>query len=80
MDDPRVPHSGIHNDEDFLKLRPLSAETFDIKNREEWIKRLKYSAWSLQAISFDPRDHVGWRANWRRKINKMLRTRLIPRA
>jgi glycosyltransferase involved in cell wall biosynthesis len=79
MDDPRVPHSGIRSEEDFMRLRPLSAETFEIKSREEWIERLKYSAWSLQAISFDPKDHVGWRANLRRRINKLFRTKYLPR-
>lgn len=80
MDDPRVPHSGIQTDEDFQRLRPLSAETFSIQNRQDWIDRLKYSAWSMQAISFDPRDHIGWRANLRRRINKLFRTRLMPKA
>lgn len=80
MDDPRVPHSAMKTEADFQQLRPLSAETFAIQNRAEWIERLKYSAWSLQAISFDPRDHIGWRANLRRRVNKLLRTKLIPRA
>lgn len=80
MDDPRVPHSGIKSDADFQRLRPLSAETFDIHSREEWIKRLRYSAWSLQAISYNPKDHVGWRANLRRRINRLLKAQFIPRA
>lgn len=80
MDDPRVPHSAMKTDADFQQLRPLSAETFAIRSRRDWIERLKYSAWSLQAISFDPRDHIGWRASLRRRVNKLLRTQFIPRA
>ncbi|MBC8096198.1 MAG: glycosyltransferase family 2 protein [Akkermansiaceae bacterium] len=80
MDDPRVPHSGIRTDEDFQRLRPLSAQTFEVQSKEQWIERLKYSAWTLQAISFDPKDHVGWRSTLRRRFNKLFRTKLLPRA
>ncbi|MBU6409996.1 MAG: glycosyltransferase [Verrucomicrobia bacterium] len=75
MDDPRVPHTAIKTDEDFQRLRPLSAETFNIQSREDWIKRLKYSAWNLQSCSFNPRDYLGWRASLRRKIERLARWR-----
>jgi hypothetical protein len=61
-------------------LRPLSAQTFEVKSKEQWIERLKYSAWTLQAISFDPKAHVGWRSSLRRRFNKIFRTKLLPRA
>jgi GT2 family glycosyltransferase len=80
MDDPRAPHTGIRTDEDFQKLRPLSAGTFRIRNREEWIQRLKYSAWTLQACSFQPHDYLGLKAKLRRKIGQWLGKQFLPRA
>jgi GT2 family glycosyltransferase len=80
MDDPRVPHTGMRTEADFQRLRPLSAKTFRIDTREAWIKRLKYSAWSLQACSFDPADHLGLKARLRRKIGTWTGKRIVPRA
>jgi hypothetical protein len=80
MDDPRVPHSGMKTEEDFQRLRPLSAGTFKIANREAWIDRLRYSAWTLQACSYDPKHYSGWRAQTRRLWTKLTGQRLVPRA
>jgi GT2 family glycosyltransferase len=80
MDDPRVPNTGIVSEEAFKQLRPLSASTFRIETREDWIKRLKYSAWSLQACSFNPRDYLGWHASFRRRLHRWLGRQHLPRA
>jgi GT2 family glycosyltransferase len=80
LDDPRVPNTGIRSEADFRRLLPLSANTFKISSREDWIKRLKYSAWSLQAYSFDPKDHLGWRARVGRKLAGLLGKPYLPRA
>jgi len=80
MDDPRVPNSGMKTEADFQRLRPLSAGTFKVKNREAWIDRLRYSAWVLQACSYDPRQYSGWRAQSRRLWTKLTGQRLVPRA
>jgi len=80
MDDPRSPNTEMRTNEDFFKLAPLSATTFRVRTREDWIKRLKYSAWTLQVCSTEPRHYLGWRAALRRGINRVFRTRLLPRA
>lgn len=80
MDDPRVPNTGIHTDQDFQRLRPLSAGTFNVKSKEDWIKRLKHSAWTLQACSYDPCDYLGWKPWLRRKISRWMGKSLLPRA
>lgn len=80
MDDPRAPHTGMKTESDFQRLRPLSANTFKIDSREAWIKRLKYSAWTLQACSIDPRDYMGWKAKLRRRIARWTGKPLLPRA
>jgi GT2 family glycosyltransferase len=80
MDDPRAPHTEMKTEEDFHRLGPLSAKTFRVGSREDWVKRLKYSAWSLQACSTDPRYYLGWRAALRRKVNRLLGTNYLPRA
>jgi hypothetical protein len=53
MDDPRAPQR-IQTEEDFQRLRPLSAQTFKVNSREEWIRLNRHFARSLQACSFDP--------------------------
>lgn len=80
MDDPRVPNSGIRSEDDFQKLRPLSASTFKIENRDQWIERLKYSAWVLQACSYNPRHYSGWRPQLRRLIGRVTGKQPVPRA
>jgi hypothetical protein len=79
MDDPRVPHTGMVTEEDFKRLAPLSAKTFKIHTKQDWINRLKYSAWSLQACSFDPKDYMGWRAKLRRAAGKVRGKPVIAR-
>ncbi|HEU5123470.1 MAG TPA: glycosyltransferase [Verrucomicrobiae bacterium] len=80
MDDPRVPSSGIRTEEDFQRLRPLSANTFKIENRAQWIERLKYSAWVLQACSYDPRHYSGWRYQARKLLSRVTGKRIVARA
>lgn len=80
MDDPRVPNTGMRTEEDFLKLAPLSAKTFKIRNRQDWINRLKYSAWSLQACSYDPKHYLGLRGKIRRNLGKIMGRPVVARA
>jgi len=68
MDDPRAEHTGIRSEEDFKKLIPLSAVTFNIQNKEAWIQRLRQSAQRLQGYSIDPYDFIGVRAKLKRKL------------
>lgn len=80
MDDPRAPHSGIKTDADFERLAPLSARTFKTPNSDEWVKKLKYLAWSVQACSYDPRHYLGWRPRARRVLGRILRRNFMARA
>lgn len=79
MDDPRVPHTGIHTEEDFKKLIPLSARTFGIKTREQWIQRLMKSAQRLQEYSIDPYDFIGLRARIKRKVAAVMGKEYVPK-
>ncbi|MBA3965873.1 MAG: glycosyltransferase [Nitrospirales bacterium] len=78
LDDPRGPHSGMRSEEDFRRLRPLSASTFKLKNLNEWVSWLQRDARHLQRSSFNPKDHLGWRARARRKLSRLLRRDLTP--
>ena len=78
MDDPRTKHTGIRTDEDFRRLIPLSARTFNIDSRDDWIRRLRLSAQRLQAYSFDPSDFIGLQAKLKRRISKALGKEHFP--
>jgi glycosyltransferase involved in cell wall biosynthesis len=80
MDDPRAPHTGVKTEADFLRLQPLSAQTFNLVNREQWTNKLKQLARSLQTCSYDPDDYLGWRAWIRQKAYRMLGKSYVPRA
>jgi GT2 family glycosyltransferase len=79
MDDPRAPHTGIVTEEDFQRLRPLSARTFNTRTRQDWIHQLQRSAWRLQVYSFDPWDYLGWKAKLRQKLSHCLGRPYVPR-
>ncbi len=79
MDDPRVPHTGIRSEEDFQRLIPLSARTFGIKTREQWIQRLMTSAQRLQEYSLNPYDFIGFKARVKRKITAILGGEYFPK-
>jgi glycosyltransferase involved in cell wall biosynthesis len=78
MDDPRTKHTGIRTDEDFKRLIPLSARTFNIDSRDAWICGLRLNAQRLQAYSFDPSDFSGLRARLKRRLYKVLRREYLP--
>lgn len=80
MDDPRAPHTGAKTEADFLRLQPLSAQTFKVATREQWTHKLKQLARSLQTCSYDPNDYLGWRAWIRQKVHRMLGKSYVPRA
>lgn len=79
MDDPRTPHTGIKSDGDFQRLLPLSAKTFNIQTREEWIQRLKTSAKNLQEYSINPKDFIGIKPKIKKKIFKLFGKHYFPR-
>lgn len=79
MDDPRAAHTGIHTEEDFQRLIPLSARKFGITTREQWTQRLKTSAQRLQEYSIDPYDFIGFRAKVKRNILKMVGGDFFPK-
>ena len=80
MDDPRAPHTGVKTEEDFLRLQPLSAQTFNLVNREQWTRKLKEIARSLQTCSYDPKDYLGRRAWICQKLYRLLGKSYVPRA
>lgn len=79
MDDPRSPHTGIRSEEDFQRMIPLSARTFDVKTRDQWIRRLMASAQRLQEYSVDPSDFIGFKAWLNRKIDGILGREYFPK-
>ncbi|MEW6115780.1 MAG: glycosyltransferase [Nitrospirota bacterium] len=79
MDDPRVPHTGIRSEEDFQRLIPLSARTFGIRTREQWIQRLVTSNQRLQEYSINPYDFIGYRARLNRKIAEIRGKEYFPK-
>jgi glycosyltransferase involved in cell wall biosynthesis len=79
MDDPRAVNSGIKSEEDFQRLIPLSAQNFDVKTREQWIRHLKMSAQRMQECSIDPIDYIGYRALIKRKYFQVIGRQYFPR-
>jgi hypothetical protein len=80
MDDPRAPHTGILTEEDFLRLRPLTAQTFGVKTREEWIHLNREFALKLQQASFNPKDYVGMKHRLLQRWYRLLGKRYLPTA
>jgi GT2 family glycosyltransferase len=78
MDDPRAEHTGIRTEEDFQKLMPLSARTFNIDSKEAWVRRLRQSAQRLQTCSLDPYDFIGIRAKIKRRLFRALGRNYVP--
>lgn len=79
MDDPRAPHTGIKSDEDFERMKPLTANTFSIRTRAEWIQKQKELAQVVQKCSFNPKDYIGGRARIRRKLSRLLGKPYVPK-
>lgn len=69
MDDPRSPHTLIHDDLDLLDRMPLSAKANGVVTVEQWTAQLRQSALVLQTASLDPRAYAGWR----RKVKSLQR-------
>lgn len=71
MDDPRSPHTLIHDDNDLLDRMPLSAKANGVVTVEQWTSQLQQSALVLQSASLDPRAYAGWRRrvkSFRRRV------------
>lgn len=78
LDDPRVSETGILSEEDFQKRKPLSAQTFEISSRDDWVKRLRHSAKFLQTCSVDPSDYVGWKPKIKRRLYRLFGKKYEP--
>ena len=74
MDDPRSEHTNLRTDEDFQRLRPLTAKTFKIETLEGWVDFIREDVRSLLQASADPKYYVGWRVTLR-KLRQRLRKR-----
>lgn len=75
MDDPRSPHTLIHDDNDLLERMPLSAKANGVTTVEQWTAQLVQSSVVLQSASLDPRAHTGWRRrvkSVRRRARKLV--------
>jgi hypothetical protein len=64
MDDPRSQFFNVHHNGDFVAHRPLSAINHGVKDVNEWIMRLRWSARHIQEAAPDPRCYTGWREKW----------------
>lgn len=80
MDDPRAPHTGIKTEEDFQRLRPLTADTFKVKTREDWIQLNRDFARRLQEASYDPNDYLGKWAGIRQRLFRLAGRNYLPKA
>lgn len=79
MDDPRAPHTVFQSEEDFKKFIPLTAITFGLNTRKQWIQWLIADAQRLQEYSINPYDFIGIRARIKRKIIQMLGGDYFPK-
>jgi hypothetical protein len=80
MDDPRAPHTGVKTEEDFRRLQPLSATTFNTLTRDSWTKKLQDLALNLQLCSYDPKDYIGPKALAAQKLYRIMGKSYLPRA
>lgn len=78
MDDPRTEHTDIKSEDDFQRLKPLTACTFNIDSREGWIEFLKKNARLLQIYSYNPNDVIGIKVKIKRNIKKLFKREYIP--
>lgn len=78
MDDPLAEHTGLHTEEDFHRLLPLSAVNFGSHSIEAWNKRLRESARKLQMYSYNPYDFMGLRAKIIKKLCKIIKKDYLP--
>lgn len=71
MDDPRSPHCRFQTEQEFQRMRGLSAEMRGIDSLDAFRKRQHEAALELLRASPDPRDHIGWRVKWRRIMARL---------
>jgi hypothetical protein len=79
MDDPRSPYTLMKTDEDFRRLRPLSAVTTGVTTLAEWEYRMKRSSWEVQRASLDARRYTGWRRK-KRALQRQFKRRVLRRS
>lgn len=80
MDDPMAEHTGIHSEEDFQRLLPLSAVNFGTNTIDAWNQRLRKSARNLQMYSYNPHDFMGLRAKIASKVCRLFKKDYFPKA
>ena len=78
FDDPRSPNTNYISEEAWRAHQPLSAGTFSINSLEDWKKRLRHSASSLQEYSYDPSDFIGPKASIKRMISRLFKREYKP--
>lgn len=75
LDDPRLPNTFIHTDEDLAERLPLSAVRNGIETRDEWVAQLQRSARGVQVAEWDIKHWRGWRAQLRRVRRRIRQLR-----
>jgi hypothetical protein len=73
MDHPRAPHTMLKTEDEFQCYMPLTAKYFNIPSLEQWNQYLRNDAIYIQTASINPKDYIGWRAKFRRLVNKIIR-------
>ena len=79
MDDPRVSNTGICTEDDFQKTIPLTARTFSVNTRNDWIKNIMKDAQRQQQCSINPSDYIGLTAKMKRKLYRLFGANYFPK-
>lgn len=79
MDDPRVNNTGVRTEEDFQKLIPLTARTFKVKTRNDWIKFIKKDAQIQQECSIIPADYTSLNTKVKNKLYRLVGAHYFPK-
>lgn len=79
LDDPRMENTRILSDMKLNEYLPLSAKNFNIKSKEEWIKRIKKSSQIVQQASIDPYDFIGIKSKIRKKLFRIFDKDYYPK-
>jgi hypothetical protein len=73
FDDPRSAFTQYTSDEAFLRLRPLSADTYGARTVLEWTDSIRRNARLLQEAPVDPKHFSGWRRRMRSVGDRLRR-------
>lgn len=73
MDDPRSKYTRIRDQADFVRERPLSAVTHNVRSINDLKQKEHAMARYLQEAPWDPWYYSGWRLALRRIVNRVER-------